>query len=162
MLSSKFGKVLLSRISTIDLTRRRRRESSGTSAKRESYGVMTEKLVSRMQGPLMQTPDSQLTLTPWDSSPTLSNCQVAVLPCTREHEIKFGTASNRMSLPDDETRAQMAADVCAFCGDGGELLLCDGQRGHCNAAYHVACVGLKAVPSGEWFCPKCCGGEDSE
>jgi hypothetical protein len=31
------------------------------------------------------------------------------------------------------------------------MLLCDG----CDACHHVACVGLAAVPSGDWFCSSC-------
>jgi hypothetical protein len=42
-------------------------------------------------------------------------------------------------------------DECAACGDGGELLLCDG----CPAAFHLFCVGLAAAPEGEWLCGDC-------
>ncbi|MDR3740086.1 MAG: hypothetical protein P4L40_13820, partial [Terracidiphilus sp.] len=44
-------------------------------------------------------------------------------------------------------------DVCALCEDGGLLLVCDGL---CNRAFHLPCVGLKAMPSSpEWLCPDC-------
>lgn len=49
-------------------------------------------------------------------------------------------------------------DVCAVCGDGGELLLCDG----CDGAAHLSCVGLAAVPRGDWFCAHCCAGAGAE
>jgi hypothetical protein len=41
--------------------------------------------------------------------------------------------------------------VCAECGDGGELLICDS----CDENYHLECVGLSEVPPGEWRCPSC-------
>ena len=45
------------------------------------------------------------------------------------------------------------ADECERCnGEDGELLLCDA----CPGAYHLACVGLTEVPTGDWFCPLCC------
>jgi hypothetical protein len=44
--------------------------------------------------------------------------------------------------------------VCPICsGSDNEdvLLLCDA----CNAPYHTYCVGLSAVPNGQWFCMEC-------
>lgn len=46
-------------------------------------------------------------------------------------------------------------EVCEKSTDEAAMLLCDGAGGTCNAAYHYYCVGLKAVPEGEWFCPSC-------
>lgn len=43
---------------------------------------------------------------------------------------------------------------CQHCGSGeneDRLLLCD----RCDTAWHTYCVGLDAVPEGEWFCPRC-------
>ena len=45
---------------------------------------------------------------------------------------------------------------CVVCGrddDEASLLLCDGPD--CDAACHVACAGLAAVPAGDWFCARC-------
>lgn len=42
-------------------------------------------------------------------------------------------------------------DVCRLCSGEGELLMCDG----CPASYHLRCVGLRAAPEGDWFCPGC-------
>ncbi|NXU52434.1 AIRE regulator, partial [Turnix velox] len=44
-------------------------------------------------------------------------------------------------------------DECAACGDGGELICCDG----CPRAYHLACLvpPLPRVPSGMWRCDSC-------
>lgn len=48
------------------------------------------------------------------------------------------------------------AETCIECGSANnnasnKLLLCDG----CDAACHTACVGLTAVPDGDWFCKSC-------
>ncbi|NXL12013.1 AIRE regulator, partial [Mesembrinibis cayennensis] len=44
-------------------------------------------------------------------------------------------------------------DECAACGDGGELICCDG----CPRAFHLACLvpPLPRVPSGTWRCGSC-------
>jgi len=43
------------------------------------------------------------------------------------------------------------ADHCFACKGGGELLCCDA----CEKAFHLACVNLQEVPSGDWFCRYC-------
>ncbi|KAL3825983.1 hypothetical protein ACJIZ3_022012 [Penstemon smallii] len=42
-------------------------------------------------------------------------------------------------------------DMCAVCGDGGELLVCNG----CPRAFHAACLGLQCLPANDWNCPHC-------
>jgi hypothetical protein len=42
-------------------------------------------------------------------------------------------------------------DECGVCGGAGQLLCCDG----CPRAYHLACVGLRRVPDGDWLCAFC-------
>ncbi|XP_067158296.1 autoimmune regulator [Apteryx mantelli] len=48
---------------------------------------------------------------------------------------------------------QQNEDECAACGDGGELICCDG----CPKAFHLACLvpPLTEVPSGTWRCLSC-------
>ncbi|CAA3012659.1 Histone acetyltransferase [Olea europaea subsp. europaea] len=42
-------------------------------------------------------------------------------------------------------------DMCAVCGDGGELIICNG----CPRAFHAACLGLQCLPAYDWHCPFC-------
>ncbi|XP_027935059.1 uncharacterized protein LOC114190395 [Vigna unguiculata] len=42
-------------------------------------------------------------------------------------------------------------DMCAVCGDGGDLILCNG----CPRAFHTACLGLQCVPDSGWQCLNC-------
>lgn len=42
-------------------------------------------------------------------------------------------------------------DMCAVCGDRGELIICDG----CPHAFHSVCLGQEGVPSEDWHCPYC-------
>ncbi|NXX63697.1 AIRE regulator, partial [Scopus umbretta] len=53
----------------------------------------------------------------------------------------------------DLTPHQENEDECAVCGDGGELICCDG----CPRAFHLACLvpPLPRVPSGMWRCSSC-------
>eukprot|EP00325_Prymnesiales_sp_UTEX-LB-985_P003595 CAMPEP_0174712708 /NCGR_PEP_ID=MMETSP1094-20130205/13617_1 /TAXON_ID=156173 /ORGANISM="Chrysochromulina brevifilum, Strain UTEX LB 985" /LENGTH=456 /DNA_ID=CAMNT_0015911805 /DNA_START=57 /DNA_END=1423 /DNA_ORIENTATION=- len=54
---------------------------------------------------------------------------------------------------DDEEDDNDLCDTCGEAGDGDVLLCCDGAG--CKAQFHLACVGLKKLPKGDWFCVAC-------
>jgi hypothetical protein len=46
---------------------------------------------------------------------------------------------------------EIAHYACHFCLNNGHLLICDG----CEQGYHIACIGLAAIPTDDWFCQIC-------
>lgn len=48
-------------------------------------------------------------------------------------------------------------DDCCLCGDGGELLICDGgdAMGGCGKSFHTICIGRQTIPEGDWICQTC-------
>eukprot|EP00940_MAST-03C_sp_MAST-3C-sp2_P002343 g2343.t1 len=78
----------------------------------------------------------------------------------RERAVKVKFAERRGQAEDeDEESAQIRARemeaACIVCGSASfeeNLMLCDG---HCGTACHAFCIGLDAVPEGDWFCSRC-------
>ena len=59
--------------------------------------------------------------------------------------------------PNDGDNDTASHDECCLCGNGGVLLVCDGgdHVEGCRRCFHLACVGLETVPSGDWICSAC-------
>ncbi|XVF64188.1 hypothetical protein PTKIN_Ptkin09bG0147900 [Pterospermum kingtungense] len=81
------------------------------------------------------------------SGMSLSDCQKRVRDSTMNKvESPKTVKDNPFQHKNDE--------LCSACRDGGDLICCD----NCPSSFHVNCLGLKAVPDGDWFCPSCCCG----
>ncbi|NXF49491.1 AIRE regulator, partial [Oceanites oceanicus] len=82
------------------------------------------------------------------------------VPCQHEpchsHGCRLSAGATRVGGGGDPLPTppgQENEDECAVCGDGGELICCDG----CPRAFHLACLvpPLPCVPSGTWRCGSC-------
>ncbi|ONK58028.1 uncharacterized protein A4U43_C09F7200 [Asparagus officinalis] len=79
-----------------------------------------------------------------DSMKTYTLCEIEAW--SAEYKARKGS----MPLLGVEERDQND-DVCTRCGDGGELVCCDG----CPSSYHRDCLPSEDLPEGSWYCPHC-------
>lgn len=89
------------------------------------------------------------------AGPTLP--QALIRPLPRSQSLP-PSAPPPPPLPQAQTDAN--TDCCVLCGQGGNLICCDG----CPAAYHMRCLGqnTKSLGEGDWMCPECAVGGRSE
>lgn len=96
------------------------------------------------------------------TSLVLNNLQVMKRPRGRPPKHARSPSNSHPGTPDSNDSGGRISkngfedihdDLCAVCGQSGQLLLCD----TCSKVYHLQCLDppLPCVPDGRWSCAKC-------
>ncbi len=128
----------------------------GQEAIARGQAVLTEGLGTTAHGQAASHENQQTGLpsqsTLSEGQPTILEGQVHVSDGQPTKPDRHATASDgQTSSADGQDTISDACCVCHSGEDGEIMLLCD----KCDKPAHLGCVGMEAVPEGDWFCPTC-------